>query len=111
MEDRFLVDILLVGQPELQDRIREHPHMDSRIGLRFHLGQFVEDQTEAYIRHRLRIAGAVRELFTSAACSTVHEVTGGTPRRINTVCDLSLFEGATGGAAEVGEDLVRRVTA
>jgi type II secretory pathway predicted ATPase ExeA len=109
-EDRFLVDIMLVGQPELRDTIGQFPHMDSRIGVRCHLEGFDRDDTIAYIRHRLRIAGADRELFTPGALQVIHELTRGTPRRINSICDMCLFDGANLAVRVVDESIARKAS-
>ena len=66
---------------------------DQRISIRFHLKGLKEEETRQYITHRLRVAGATREIFEEEAFHAIHESTGGIPRRINQICDLALLTG------------------
>ncbi len=61
LEDKGLISILLVGQPELRERVMTYPQLDQRIGVRYHIHYFAHDDVIGYIRHRLRIAGVTRE--------------------------------------------------
>jgi len=91
-----LIQILLVGQPELRDTLSrpELRQLKQRIGLRCHIGPLSAGETRAYIRHRLRIAGASDVgLFTDAAVQRIAEYTRGVPRVINVVCDHCLLSG------------------
>ena len=54
---------------------------------------FTPETTSAYIRHRLRVAGATRDPFTPEALEAVHRHARGIPRLINTLCDNALLEG------------------
>lgn len=91
-----LLQILLVGQPELTAKLRlPHLHqLKQRIGLRCHIPPLAPEETREYIRTRLRIAGA-RELgvFTDRAVDRITEYTGGIPRLVNIVCDHCLLFG------------------
>jgi general secretion pathway protein A len=91
-----LIQILLVGQPELRDTLSrpELRQLKQRIGLRCHIGPLSAGETRAYIRHRLRIAGASDVgLFTDAAVQRIAEYSRGVPRVINIVCDHCLLSG------------------
>lgn len=88
-----LLQILLVGQPELnnllaQDDLRQ---LAQRITARYNLQALLPRESAEYIMHRLRVAGARTQLFTRAALSTVHRLSGGTPRLINIICDRALL--------------------
>lgn len=109
LEDRFLVEIFLVGQPELRERIMEYPHLEQRIGIKYHLHRLNEEETGKYIRHRLGVAGLQREIFTPDAYSLIHKVSYGVARRINNLCDLCLLEGYSTGAEMITEEIIRRV--
>ncbi|WP_424985046.1 ExeA family protein [Microbulbifer sp. S227A] len=88
-----LVQLILVGQPELRDMVR-HPRMSQlaqRISSSFHLNRMNADATRAYIQHRMTIAGARDEIFTAGACTLIHGVTGGVPRLVNQLCDFALL--------------------
>jgi general secretion pathway protein A len=91
-----LLQILLVGQPELLDTL-DRPdlrQLKQRIGLRCRLLPLTPPQTRDYIRTRLRIAGATDPaLFSDAAITRVAEYAGGIPRLINTLCDHCLIIG------------------
>lgn len=95
LEDRFLINILLVGQPELREKIMLYPHLDQRIAIKWHLHRFDHENTAAYVRHRLKVAGCEREIFTEEALYLVHKISNGVPRRINNLADLCLLEGST----------------
>jgi general secretion pathway protein A len=91
-----LMQILLVGQPELRDKLNtaDLRQLKQRIGLRCHIGPLSPEETRLYIRHRLRIAGASDAgVFTDAAIQRITEYSGGTPRIVNIVCDHCLLSG------------------
>jgi len=95
-ETEKLLQILLVGQPELLDTLDrpELRQLKQRIGLRCRLLPLTAEQIRDYIRTRLRIAGA-RDLglFSDAAITRIAEYSGGIPRLINTLCDHCLLVG------------------
>src|SRR5919201_4070009 len=80
-----LLQIILIGQPELITLLEREDlrQLAQRITARYHLEPFAADETRAYIRHRLQIAGRTRGLFTEAAMRTVHAASRGIPRLIN----------------------------
>jgi len=94
LEDRFLINILLVGQPELREKIMLYPQLDQRIAIKWHLHRFDHSNTSGYVRHRMKVAGAKREIFTEEALYLIHKISNGVPRRINNVADLCLLESA-----------------
>lgn len=88
-----LVQLILVGQPELRDMVR-HPSMNQlaqRVAASFHLERMNAETTRSYIRHRMRTAGGSGDEFTPEACELVHSSTGGVPRLVNQLCDFSLL--------------------
>ncbi|MFN2383188.1 MAG: ExeA family protein [Gemmatimonadota bacterium] len=109
LADAFLVTFLLVGQPELRERIMRLPPLDQRIAVRYHLHNFDLDNTRAYIAFRLDVAGADRELFTEDAVEAIYARTFGTPRRINNVCDLCLFMGSRRKVELITDEIVQLV--
>jgi general secretion pathway protein A len=88
-----LLQIFLIGQPELRDLLEERRvrQVAQRITARYHLTPLRPSETRDYIRHRLRVAGAGRELFTRWALRRVHRLSGGIPRLINILCDRALL--------------------
>jgi general secretion pathway protein A len=109
-----LIQILLVGQPELRDRLDlpEMRPLAQRIAQRCHLTPLSPDQTRLYVRHRLAVAGATDPgLFTDAAVSRIADYSEGTPRVINVVCDLCLVNGYANGTPRIDADVVAKAIA
>lgn len=92
--ERKLLSFVFFGLTEIEDNLRKDPPLAQRVALKVRLDPFDPHSTEAYVRHRLRMAGATRAIFDESALAAVHEATGGVPRLINTVCDNALLEGA-----------------
>jgi type II secretory pathway predicted ATPase ExeA len=107
--ERKLLSFVFFGLPELEENLRLDPPLAQRVALRYRLEPLSQDATDAYIRHRLRLAGAPRVPFTAGAISAIHALTRGTPRVINTLCDNALFEGFLARDQEVDERLVERI--
>jgi type II secretory pathway predicted ATPase ExeA len=105
--DRQLLSMVLLGGPELHEVMARHGALQQRLPLRLALNPLSEEETGAYVDYRLKRAGATRSLFTAEAVRAVRETTGGIPRRINNVCDLSLYEGWKKQAKVVDTSLVR----
>jgi general secretion pathway protein A len=106
-----LLQLILVGQPGLRIMLRQ-PQLEQfaqRIAVAYHLAPLDEAETEEYIRHRLRVAGGVPELFTGAGCQEVWSVTGGVPRLINILCDSALVYGFADQYEQIDVDIVRDV--
>ena len=88
-----LLQVVLIGQPELvallaRDDLRQ---LAQRITARYHLEPFTATETHAYIRHRLKVAGGRRGLFSEAAIRRIHAESRGIPRLINIICDRALL--------------------
>jgi type II secretory pathway predicted ATPase ExeA len=90
-----ILQIVLVGQPELIDTLKRHDlrQFVQRIAVHCHIEPLSPDETVRYIRHRLGVVGGVPQLFEDRACFAVHYFTNGIPRLINLLCDLSLVYG------------------
>src|SRR5213593_577735 len=91
-----LMQILLVGQPELRDKLNapELRQLKQRIALRCHIGPLGPEEARQYIRHRLRVAGASDAgIFTDGGVQRITEYSRGIPRVINTLCDHCLISG------------------
>lgn len=107
---RKLLQIVLVGQPELEERLgrRELRQLDQRIAIRCHLEPLSRKDTDRYIEHRLRVAGLPGALpFTRAALARIHAYSRGIPRVINLVCDRALMAAYSARAREVTPSLLR----
>lgn len=94
MNDRFLLTLVLLGQPELRERVSRIPQLMQRIAVRYHLERFDAEETQRYIQCRVEAAGGRRTLFTSDAMEAIHHHTDGVCRLINALCDVCLFRGA-----------------
>src|SRR5688572_13146556 len=80
---RKLISFVFFGLPEIEKNLRLDPPLAQRVSLRYRLEPFSQESTEAYIRHRLRLAGAPRMPFTVEALTALHQWSGGAPRVIN----------------------------
>jgi len=92
-----LVQIVLIGQPELRDRLTEAKWepLRQRIVLSYHLGPLTAKDAAMYIAHRIRVAAGddSRTVFTPHAKADIYAATNGIPRLINVLCDNALLAG------------------
>jgi len=104
-----LLQIILIGQPELRELLarNELRQLAQRITGRYHLDPLSYDETAAYVRHRLRVAGATTDIFTPPALGEVYRLSLGVPRVINVVCDRALLGAYTMDRHRVTGTLVR----
>ncbi len=106
-----LIQIVLVGQPELKKRLARHDliQLRQRIAVRYHILPLDKGEIKAYIYHRLKIAGCSKEItFTDSAIDQIYLYTSGTPRLINIICDKVLLSGFVQGTTSFGEDIINR---
>ena len=105
-----LLQIILVGQPELRELLarNELRQLAQRITGRYHLDPLERPESLAYIRHRLRVAGATAEIFSPAALRELHRLSHGVPRLINVIADRALLGAYTRELHTVSAALVRR---
>src|SRR5205807_2475598 len=85
--------LLTIGQPELRELLarNELRQLAQRITGRYHLNPLSRGETAAYVRHRLRVAGATADILSPHALNEVFRLSHGVPRVINIVCDRSLL--------------------
>lgn len=107
--ERKLLSFVFFGLPEIEENLKLDPPLAQRVAMRYHLDPLSAEATEAYVRHRLRLAGAARVPFTPEAIAAVHRFSHGTPRVINTLCDNALFEGFLAKTRDVDAPLVERL--
>lgn len=108
-DERKLLQIVLLGQPELRVRLNDHSlrQLRQRITVRFHLDPLTADESRDYIRHRLAVAGSLRPLpFTNRALRRIYRYSWGIPRVLNAVCDKALLAGFVEQADRVDQNLV-----
>ena len=106
--DKKLLQIILIGQPELQEKLntRELRQLAQRITARYHLLTLTKNETFEYINHRLIAVGSTRPLFDKKAMTTIYQQARGTPRLINLLADRALM-----GAYAKGQSYVDNKTA
>jgi len=106
-----LLQVILVGQPQLKTLLQrpELVQFAQRIASDFHLRPFNTEETGDYINHRLKLAGAPREIFTKAARDRIAKATGGIPRLINVICDTALVYGFSSGIETIDLDIIEEI--
>ena len=106
-----LLQLVLVGQPELRDTIRspELLQFAQRVSSSFHLKAMDAKTVRHYINHRLSVAGATRNIFTQHAAELVYNLTGGVPRLVNQLCDFAMLYAYTDNQTTVGKPCVQQV--
>lgn len=105
-----LLQIILIGQPELRELLARNDlrQLAQRITGRYHLEPLSRDETSAYIEHRLKIAGALGELFDGGARREVFRRSHGVPRLINVICDRALLGAYTREMRTIDRRIVHR---
>jgi general secretion pathway protein A len=109
--ERALLQILLVGQPELKAKI-SNPAMLSfaqRVGVNYHLSPLTHPETVEYITHRLISVGGSPKLFTRGAMELIYKAAVGIPRAINLLCDNVLVYGFVDELQSINEQTVKQV--
>jgi general secretion pathway protein A len=95
-DERKLLQIVLMGQPELRDRLKEHGlrQLRQRITVRYHLNALSREEIGQYVRHRLHVSGANgAPYFTTPALWRIFNYSKGIPRMVNAICDKCLLAG------------------
>lgn len=110
MDHRPLLSLVLVGLPELQDRLRlgVHRSLLTRIGTMVEIGPTTAEDTAAYVRHRLDRAGMTRDMFASDGMVSLHELTAGVPRMVDAVAESAMHDAAAREERLVSRATVRR---
>jgi general secretion pathway protein A len=111
MDSASLLTLVLLGQPDLAQLLRFAPYqpLQQRIAVRYQLRPFDLQETIAYIKHHLRVAGAQAPIFSDGFIAGVSDYTKGVPRRINNTCRSALLLGATEGKKILEEADLKRV--
>jgi len=109
LKDRFLLTLILSGQPELKKNVDNIKQLSQRIPIRCHLERFGPEDTKNYILYRLQVSGRTQAAFTPEAFNLIHARSGGIPRRINNICDMCLLVGSSKHAGIIDEEIVKEV--
>lgn len=110
-DDNELVQLILVGQPELRDMIMRPDMMQlaQRVAANFFLPALKDGGVADYIAHRLAIAGATHEIFDAKSVDLIGRATGGVPRLINQLCDFAMLYAFEAGNSHVTAETVKDV--
>jgi general secretion pathway protein A len=108
-----LLQIILIGQPELRELLARNDlrQLAQRITGRYHLEPLSIEETSSYIEHRLKVAGAVGEVFDAGAKKEVFRLSQGVPRLINVICDRALLGGYAKESRRINARLIRQAAA
>jgi general secretion pathway protein A len=108
-----LLQIILIGQPELRELLSRNDlrQLAQRITGRYHLEPLSPEETARYIEHRMKVAGALGEIFDASAKKEVFRFSQGVPRLINVICDRALLGAFTLETRKVNKRLVQRAAA
>lgn len=107
LQDRFLLTLILLGQPELKQKIDKNMQLEQRINIKCHLGSLNIEETRNYIIYRLTVAKRTEPIFTEKAVSSIFSYSGGIPRRINRLCDICLLAGFVKRVDKIDDDIVQ----
>lgn len=107
-EREKLIQIVLMGQPELRQKLA-HPRLEQfrqRVVMHYHLQPLSDEETAQYIEHRLSKAGKANSgIFTPEAVSEIYRYSGGVPRLINLACHNSLISGLVYEVKTITKDI------
>lgn len=115
-EEKFLLTLLLLGQPELKAKVDALKPLSQRIPIRCHLGPLTEEEVAEYIFYRIGITQEKKTLeerwesiFNKDTARVIFEHTGGIPRKINTLCDFLLLSGFAKKIKKIDPDFIESV--
>ncbi len=110
-DDQMLLQIMLVGQPELRTKIRKPNlvQLNQRITVAYHLPALTREETEGYIIFRIEKAGGKSAIFTHEAIDLIHETSFGIPRTINIICDTALVYAYADDLENINAPVIQQV--
>lgn len=108
-KNRFLLTLILLGQPELREKVNNIKQLAQRIAIRYYLSGLSQGETLEYMQHRLEVAGATKNCFDDSAIKIIYEQSGGIPRRINQICDMALLTGFGKQIEIVNKEIIMEV--
>ena len=112
-DDRALIGLVLIGQPELRERLRDRggEAFVQRVGVAYHVKELDAGEVGAYLAHRLAVAGRSAPLFEPEAVAAIHRRSGGVPRRVNQVAASALLEAFAREADRISAEVVEAAAA
>ncbi len=109
--DRKLITFVFFGLPEIEENLLLDSPLAQRVALKYRLESFNYESTEAYVKHRLGLAGNKDEIFAPEAIEKIHAYSKGIPRRINIISSNALFEGFLVKAKVIDSKIIDGVVA
>ncbi|MCS7230823.1 MAG: AAA family ATPase [Elusimicrobiota bacterium] len=109
LENKFLLTLLLLGQPELKEKVESNKPLNQRIAMRYHLTGLSINEVAEYISHRLKIAQAKFNPFQPDTIEVIFQFSSGIPRRINQICDTALLAGMGAEIKSINKNFVKEV--
>jgi general secretion pathway protein A len=105
-----LINIFFVGQNELYELIMEEQNkaLRQRISVHYNIEPLSEPETQDYIKHRLRIAGSEKEIFSPEAICKIFSFSKGYPRLINAICDRALLSGYVSDIKKIDVTIIKK---
>ena len=109
LQNRKLINIFFVGQTEFSEMLMEDRNraVRQRITVSYHIEPLSESETRNYIKHRLKVAGATRDIFSKDAILSVYSFSAGYPRLINIICDHALLTGYASGLKVIDKKVIQ----
>jgi len=107
--DKFLLTLLLIGQPELKEKVGAIPQLEQRLSVKYNLQSLSLEDTVQYVKHRCQTAGRKEDAFTDSAYKLIYEVSLGIPRKINNICDIGCMTGSAKQADVIDEEIIKMV--
>jgi type II secretory pathway predicted ATPase ExeA len=106
-----LLKIILIGQPELLDRLRQPSliQLAQRVSVEYHLEALDVGETVAYIQHRMKVVGGDASVFDDSALYAIYYLSHGIPRLINTLADYALVYAYSSDSKEIGVETIVEV--
>ncbi|MBN2720517.1 MAG: AAA family ATPase [Proteobacteria bacterium] len=104
-----LITFIFFGLPEIEECLALDPPLLQRVAMKIRLSTLTEEATRAYVVHRLAVAGNRENLFSDEALREIFRYSHGFPRKINVLCDNSLFQGFLMRQRVIDEAIVREM--
>ncbi len=108
-KDGKLLQIVMLGQPEMAKKIKKMPQVKQRINVRYHIGPLSKEETIEYISHRLNVAGGEINIFKKEAIDRIFKYSKGIPRVINNIAQNALFVGMSMEAKNINGEIIDAV--
>ncbi|MFY9269995.1 MAG: hypothetical protein WAO55_09645, partial [Candidatus Manganitrophaceae bacterium] len=109
LDGQKLITFIFFGLPDLDTYLALDKPLQQRIAVRYELESLTEKTTEEYVRYRLEVAGAKRDLFANDAYMLIHQYSEGIPRLINSISDNALLEGFLRRKDKIDGEIIREV--